>query len=64
MSGVSQKELILTHFKINSNFLLDLLKYLTEMNPKQRWSFEQVFFVEVMRERIILALSTQYTVTW
>ena len=60
----SKKELNLTHFYTNPNFLLALWKDLTELNPRQCWSFEKVLFGKVMGEQIILALRTQYMATW
>ena len=40
MSEVPQTALILTHFYRNHKILLALWNYLAELNPKQRWSFE------------------------
>ena len=61
---LSQTQLIQTHIYTNPYFLLAPWKYLTEMNPKQRWSFEKSIFCGVMGVSIICYLITQYMLTW
>ena len=50
--------------KDSIDLLLGLWKDLSELNLKQRWSFEGGGFWWIYVEIITLALSDQYMVTW
>ena len=63
MGHLSKKESNRMRFYTNTKFLLDIWKELTEMNHKQLEVLKKVLFDEVMRERNILTLRTQYIFT-